>query len=109
MRTINKDNKEIVQRIKKRKVDDISCGAIAKVGGAEIAIGKTTGFIRLYSLHTNDYVPIKFKPDRVGNSVNGLDYSNTDEYLAAVYDSGDINLYGLKTGIKTDTFKLDGM
>ena len=109
MRTINKDNKEIIQRIKKRQVDDISCGAISKVGGAEIAIGKTTGFIRLFNVQSGDYLPVKFKPDRVGNSVIGLDYSNTDEYLAAVYDSADVNLYGLKTGIKTDTFKLDGL
>lgn len=109
MRTINKDNKEVIQRIKKRQVDDISCGSISKTSGSEIAIGMTTGFIRLYNVQNGEYIPFKFKPDRIGNSVVGMDYSNTDEYLAAVYDSADINLYGLKTGIKTDTFRFDGL
>lgn len=109
LRTVNKDNKETIQRIKKHQVIDISCGAIAKGSGAEIAIGLTTGFIRLFNLQSGDYIPIKFKPDRLGNSVIHLDYSNTDDYLAAVYDNSDINLFGLKTGIKTDTFKFDGL
>ncbi|XP_031619153.1 uncharacterized protein LOC116338185 isoform X2 [Contarinia nasturtii] len=109
LRTINIDGKDAIQRIKKRKVDDVSCGAIAKVNGEEIALGMTTGFIRLFNVTSGEFLPHKFKPDRVGNSVIGLDYSNTDEYLAAVYDSADINLYGLKTGIRTDTFKLSGI
>lgn len=109
LRTVNKDNKELIQRIKKRQVDDLSCGAISKVNGGEIALGTTTGFVRLFSVQSGDFVPVKFKPDRIGNSVIGLDYSNTDEYLAAVYDSSDINLFGLKTGIKTDTFRFDGL
>ncbi|XP_055309268.1 uncharacterized protein LOC129573096 [Sitodiplosis mosellana] len=108
LRTRDKDNKEVIQRIKKRQVDDISCGAIASSGG-QIGIGMTTGFIRLFNVQSGEYVPIKFKPDRMGNSVVGLDYSSTDEYLAAVYDSADVNLFGLKTGIKTDTFRLAGI
>lgn len=109
LRTVNKNSKELIQRIKKRQVDDLSCGAISKVSGGEIALGTTTGFVRLFSVESGDYVPVKFKPDRIGNSVIGLDYSNTDEYLAAVYDNSDINLFGLKTGIKTDTFRFDGL
>lgn len=108
LRTRDKDNKEVIQRIKKRKVDDISCGAISSSGG-QISIGMTTGFIRLFNVQSGEYVPVKFKPDRMGNSVVGLDYSSTDEYLAAVYDSADVNLFGLKTGIKTDTFRFPGM
>lgn len=109
LRTVNKDNKDIIQRIKKRQVDDLSCGAISKVSGGQIALGMTTGFIRMFNVQTGDFVPIKFKPDRIGNSVMGLDYSNTDEYLAAVYENYDINLFGLKTGIRTDTFRFEGL
>ncbi|XP_031619157.1 uncharacterized protein LOC116338189 [Contarinia nasturtii] len=108
LRTINSDGKEQIQRIKKRRVDDISCGAIAKVNGEEIALGMTTGIIRFFHVRSGEYMPIKFQPDRLGNSVVGLDYSNTNEYLAAVYDSADINLFALKTGMKTDTFKFSG-
>lgn len=46
--------------------------------------------------------------DKLGNSVIGLDYSCCDEYLASLYDTGDINLYGLKTGVKMDLFRMDG-
>lgn len=109
LRTINQNNKESFQRIKKRHVDDISCGAITKVCGGQIAIGLNTGFIRLFNVKSGEYVPFKFRPDRMGNSVVGLDYSSTDEYLAALYDSTDINLFELKTGIKTEVFRLPGM
>lgn len=108
LRTVNKDGKQLIQRIKKRKVDDLSSGAISKVLGNEIAIGLTTGYVRFFGVETADFLPYKFKPDRIGNSVIGLDYSRTDEYLAAVYESADVNLFGLKTGIKIDTFRLDG-
>lgn len=107
-RVCPEDNKEVIQRIKKRQIDDISCGAITS-SGEQIAVGMTTGIIRLFSVQTAKPDSLKFKPDRIGNSVVGVDYSSTDEYLAAVYDSADINLFGLKTGIKTDTFKLDGL
>lgn len=108
MRTAYRDNKEVIQRIKKRQVDEISCGTISNAG-TEIAIGQTTGFIRLFSVQTGNYIPIKFKPERVGNCVVDLDYSNSDEYLAAVYESGEIYLFGMKTGVKTNTFKFDGL
>lgn len=109
LRTVNHDGKDIIQRIKKRKLDDVSCGAITKTNGDEIALGMTTGFIRMFSVTSGEMAPHKFKPDRIGNSVVSLDYSNTGEYLAAVYDSTDIGLYGLKTGVRTNTFKLSGM
>lgn len=109
LRTTSGSGKELIQRVKKRRVEDISCGAIAKVNGKEIAVGLTTGVIRLFDVRSCEYMPIKFQPDRLGNSVIALDYSNTDEYLAAVYDSSDINLFDLKTGMKYDTFQSSGM
>lgn len=48
-----------------------------------------------------------FLLDKIGSSVLGLDYSCCDEYLASLYDTGEINLYGLKTGVKMDRFQLD--
>lgn len=109
LRTVNKDGKDMIQRAKKRQFDDLSCGAISKLCGSEIAIGQTTGFIRIFSTQTGDYMPYKFTPDRIGNSVVCLDYSSNDEYLAAVYDSYDINLFSMETNLKTDTFRFDGL
>lgn len=109
LHTINKNGVDIVQRIKKAKLDNLQCGAVPKSDSDEIAVGTTTGFVRIFDVQAGDFTPIKFKPDRVGNNVVALDYSNCDGHLAALYDSSDINLYGMKTGIKTDTFRCDGM
>lgn len=43
------------------------------------------------------------------SNVVALDFSCCDGYLAAVYENAKINLFGLRTGVKTDTFQLDGL
>lgn len=83
-------------------------GAISKTFGGELALGLSTGIIRRFSVQAGDFIPNKLKPDRFGNSVIGLDYTSCDEHLAALYESGDINLFGLKTGVKTDVFRCEG-
>lgn len=108
LRTINKNGTDSIQRMLKRNMSDLQCGAPSKMYGNEVALGLSTGFIRIYSLDHNELMPIKLKPDKVGNSVACLDYSNCDEHLAALYDSGDICLYGLKTSVKTDVYHFDG-
>lgn len=37
-----------------------------------------------------------------------MDYSYCNEYLASVQENGCVNVYGLKSGVKTDTIPLDG-
>lgn len=108
MRTVNKNGKDLIQRMIKRELSDLQSGAPSKMFGSEIALGLTTGFIRIFSINHSEFMPIKLKPDRIGNSVICMDYSNCDEHLAALYESGDICLYGLKTAVKTDAFKFDG-
>lgn len=108
LRTLQKNNEEKIQRLKKHQLDDLNCGAVSKGFGCELALGMTTGFIRIFDVQTSQYTRRKLKPDKIGNSVVYLDYSNCDQYLAALYDSGDINLYGLKTGVKTDVLRFDG-
>lgn len=108
LRTISKNGIGSIQRVKKRQMCDLQCGAPSKMFGSEIALGLSTGFIRIFSVQHNEFMPIKLKPDKIGNSVVFLDYSNCDEHLAALYDSGDICLYGLKTAVKTDVFQFDG-
>lgn len=108
LRAINKDNKDVIQRVKKRQFTDLSCGAISKLCGSEIALGTIAGNIRIFSVQNGDYMPIKFKPDRIGNSVVDLDYSKTDEFLAAAYDNSDINVFSLKSNAKVNTFRFSG-
>lgn len=108
LRTVSKDYVESIQRIKKRQIEDLSCGAVSKLYGSELAIGMSTGLIRIFSIEKAEFIPAKFKPDKHGNSVVGLDYSNDDAYMAAVYESSDICLFGMKTGVKTNSFLLDG-
>lgn len=108
LRTMSKNGTDSIQRVKKRALSDLQCGAPGKMFGSEIALGLSSGYIRIFSLEHNEYIPLKLKPDKIGNSVVCLDYSNCEEYLAALYDSGDINLFGLKTSVKTDVFQFDG-
>lgn len=108
IRTVSKNNVDSIQRIKKRLIDDLSCGAVSKAFGSELAIGMTTGLIQIFSIAKGEFLPLKIKPNKLRNSVIGLDYSNDDEYLAAVYEGADICLFGMKTGVKTDSFTCDG-
>lgn len=108
LRTMSRNGNDLIQRVKKRQMCDLQCGAPSKMFGSEIALGLSTGFIRIYSLEHNEFMPIKLKPDKVGNSVQCMDYTSCDEHLVALYDSGDVCLYGLKTCVKTDVFQFDG-
>lgn len=130
------NGKRIVASIKKFEVEDLSSGAVSKVTGNSLAIGMRNGVIRFFDRAANEFTPVKFKPDKISKyllhlysmqtrwylncslikrgyfltsdqSVSALEFSCCDGYLAAVYDNSDINLYGLRTGIKTDTFRLD--
>lgn len=109
LRTYTKNNVDMIQRLKKRQMDDLQCGAASKVYGSEIALGLSTGFVRLFNIQSGEFLPIKLKPNEIGNSVTALSYSSCDEYLAALYENGETSIFGLKTNVKMDTVRFDGM
>lgn len=109
LRTSRKNNMDLIQRIKKRQLDDLQCAAISRVEGTEVALGLSTGFVRLFSLRNGSFLPIKLKPNEIGNSVTGLSYSCSDEHLSVLYENGVVSIFGIKTNIKTDTLQFDGM
>lgn len=130
LRTGIANGNELVKSISKHPTEGISCGAVSKVSAGELAVGMKNGFIRLFSASSNAFTGIQFKPDKPSeynfddislnycnlkkmffsdNSVTSLDYSCCNGYLAAVYDNADVSVFGLKTGIKTDTVRLDGL
>lgn len=108
LRTCKKNHVEIIQRVKKRQLDDLQCATVSRVYGSEVALGLSTGFVRLFSLKSGNFLPIKLKPNEIGNSVSALSFSCLDEHLAILYESGDISIFGMKTSVKTDTFRFDG-
>lgn len=60
--------------------------------------------ITLRRLFNNSF----FVDPKTKASVISLDYSNCGNYLSSVYENGTVNIYGLTTGIRSDTVsKLD--
>lgn len=110
LRTVTKNGDNSIQRLKKRQLpDDLACGAVSKLYGNQIALGMTNGYVRLFDVQSGEFMNAKLKPDRIGKSVAGLDYTNCDEHIATLYENGDINIFGLKTHVKTDSFRCDGL
>lgn len=108
LRTVIQPDLNKIQRIKKGRADELSCGAISKLYGSELALGMDTGFVRLFSVQSGQFLPFKFRPNQTGNAVVGIDYSGNDEHLAVAYNVGDVSLFNLKGGVKTNVFNATG-
>jgi len=80
--------------------------ACAKQSLEEIAVGQS-GCVKLYNFRTAQLIH-RFPADPQRSTVLYMDYNNTDEYIAAVRDGGDISILGTKTKQKTNTFTIDG-
>lgn len=50
LRTYNVENADILQRVKKCQLDDISAGGACKTSVGEVALGFTTGFVRIFDI-----------------------------------------------------------
>lgn len=64
LRARNKDGTDLFQRIKKRQLDDLYCGATSKIYGSQLALGMSTGFIRIFDVQSGDFRPNKIKPGK---------------------------------------------
>lgn len=62
MRTYNKDGNDILQRVKKCQLDDLICGATTKTNTSEVALGLSTGFIRMFNISTSKFISSKLSP-----------------------------------------------
>lgn len=106
LQTLNENGTDSIQRLKKCQVDDLECGAVSKLNvGSELALGTSTGYIRIFNTEKANFMPVKLNAEK--SPVVGLDYSICDQYLAALYDNFTVNIFGLKTGVKTDAFRCD--
>ncbi|XP_039483535.1 uncharacterized protein LOC120446579 [Drosophila santomea] len=95
-----------IQRVRKLTIDNAFCVACAKQSLEEIAVGQS-GCVKLYNFRTAQLIH-RFPADPQRSTVLYMDYNNTDEYIAAVRDVGDISILGTKTKQKTNSFTIDG-
>lgn len=61
LRTSYQNDVNTIQRIKKRLMNDLVCGATSDYGKGEIALGFNTGQIKFFNIRTNEYSSVKFK------------------------------------------------
>lgn len=64
LRARTKDGTDMFQRLKKCQLDDLYCGATSRYG-SELALGMSTGFIRIFDVKTGDFRPNKIKPGKI--------------------------------------------
>lgn len=63
LRTTEKNGSGIIQRLKKRQMNDVECGACSN-STKEVALGLATGFIRFFSVKTAEMSSVKFRPGK---------------------------------------------
>ncbi|XP_068145223.1 protein NEDD1 [Drosophila tropicalis] len=95
-----------IQRVRKLTIDNAFCVCCAKQSTEEIAVGQSTGYVKLYNYRTAQLIH-RFPADSSRSAILYVDYNANDEYIAAVTESGSTNIYGTKTQRKIDTIHID--
>nr|XP_029729417.1 protein NEDD1 [Aedes albopictus] len=93
--------------VQKRTIDNLYCVACPKTAIEEVAVGMTSGSIRLMNLKNTTAGLKRLDTDRLTNGVICMDYSANDDFLAAVYENGTVNLYGTKTNSRVGSMAFD--
>ncbi|XP_055541761.1 uncharacterized protein LOC129727710 [Wyeomyia smithii] len=106
LRIKNVEGQPTIANVKKIAMDNLYCAACPKTDREDIAVGLTSGLIRFMN-YKKSSITKRFEADRVANGVTFLDFSATDDFLAAVYESGTVNLYGIKTNSRLATMSFD--
>lgn len=96
------------QRVQKVLATEAACAALSWGRAPEMAVGMGGGSVRFWDFKQQAFTAKKLRSEsqRAGG-VAALAYSSCNELLGAVYDSGEIGVYGLKTNVKMDSFPLD--
>lgn len=55
---------KIVKPIKKQPIAELSCGAVSKTTGNELALGVKNGDVRVFDIRSNDFTAVKLRADR---------------------------------------------
>ncbi|XP_053673773.1 uncharacterized protein LOC128724034 [Anopheles nili] len=100
-------SRRTIASVKKIMIDNLYCVACPKSAGKEeIAIGLTTGTVRFMDYKKASFTK-RFDADRITIGVTFMDFNATDDFLAAVYENGLVNVYGMKTNSKLHTLAFD--
>ncbi|XP_017859886.1 PREDICTED: uncharacterized protein LOC108611648 [Drosophila arizonae] len=95
-----------IQRVRKLTIDNAYSVCCAKTASNQIAIGQSSGFVKLFDFRTAEMIH-RYPADQSRSTVLYVDYNCTDDYIAAVLESGKINIYGTKTKQKIETVTID--
>ncbi|EAA12708.4 AGAP007817-PA [Anopheles gambiae str. PEST] len=96
-----------IANVKKIMIDNLYCVACPKTAGKEeIAIGLTTGTVRFMNYKKANFTK-RFDADRIAIGVTFMDFNATDDFLAAVFENGLVNVYGMKSNSKLHTLAFD--
>lgn len=72
LRSVVQNGAPFITRMKKRKIDDLVCGATSSFSKNDIALGLSTGYIKFFNIKTAEFLATKFKP---GTYFSYLSYS----------------------------------
>lgn len=119
---------EKVKRIKKLKLNGVTCaGILSHDGKYEIAMGLTNGNIEFVDFNTKTMSEKKFSSgkfersvpfcrmpnfvlmsaDVFGNSVENLHFNKDYDILASTFQSGELQLFNMKNFKKLQRYRLD--
>ncbi|XP_053695698.1 uncharacterized protein LOC128743195 [Sabethes cyaneus] len=104
IKTVN--GKSTVANVRKTTVDNLYCAACPRTDREDIALGLTSGSIRFMN-YKKSSITKRLDSERIANGVTFLDFSATDDFLAAVYENGAVNIYGIKTNSRLSTMNFD--
>ncbi|KAL7741607.1 hypothetical protein ACLKA6_019377 [Drosophila palustris] len=102
----NQQNAPEIQRVRKLTIDNAYSVCCAKMAPNQIAIGQSSGFVKLFDFRTAQLIH-RYPANSSRSTVLCLDYNCTDEYIAVVLEDGKINICGTKTKQKIETLALD--
>lgn len=95
-----------IQRVRKLTIENAYSVSCAKTASNQIAIGQSSGFVKLFDFRTAELIH-RYPADQSRSTVLYVDYNCTDDYIAAVLETGKINIYGTKTKQKIETVTID--
>lgn len=72
----------------------------------DIALGTSTGYIQMHHYKSMEET-VKFNPPTMNDAVSALAFNCQDDILASLHESGTVQLFGLKTFVKTDMITFD--
>lgn len=74
--------------------------------GYDIAVGTSTGYIQMHHYKTMEET-VKFNPPTMNDAVMVMSFNCQDDILASLHESGVVQLFGLKTAVRTDLLTFD--